>query len=562
MGGGNGKERWKEKSRAFDQKNGGVFGIHLSETLKYASVAVSIFNSEDGKSYIYGYIPIVVAKCALFLKENATETEGVFGVSGSAKRMKELQAIFDAPPKYGMDLQWSNYSVHDAAGVLRRFLNMMPEPVVPYDLYHSFRDCLTYPGQSLDDKIQHFRLLLLSVPPSSQCLLLYVLDFLLVFSRNSCVNLMTASNLAVLFQPGLVRPPEADLTNLGESTAQGIKALAEAEANGHKSSQEILKFLIEHQDHFLLGLGPPPKVSFSPASANATAVASQSSIPQPQLQQPALVLLITPVRFKHGTPIHISILPSFLARLPPSIHTLRITFVSLPLTMSFYYGQYSPKSSYFSLECLDNAVESDGAANLRITLEEQITVTFGDTKHLAFPHVSPSICTFRLSNNRSQAIFNPIARYSKLERRFVSISEWEGSTIPSTHLGTIVQLSLSPTQTLGINPCPIAQLPTEIISIIFESLLFDPNGRLIKGSLVSVRRLSAVCRLWKALSVPYLNEDVSVKERHARLKAYPNAGPLTWRKTSSQARRMLRACGWKQCGMKRRRRVCCMRLKA
>ena len=34
-----------------------------------------------------------------YLKENATEVEGTFRVSGSSKRMKDIQAIFDAPPK-------------------------------------------------------------------------------------------------------------------------------------------------------------------------------------------------------------------------------------------------------------------------------------------------------------------------------------------------------------------------------------------------------------------------------------------------------------------------------
>jgi GTPase-activating protein SAC7 len=73
-----------------------------------------------------GYVPIVVAKCGLFLKDNGTETEGVFRVSGSAKRMKELQTIFDSPPKYGKDLVWTTYSVHDAASVFRRYLCMIP----------------------------------------------------------------------------------------------------------------------------------------------------------------------------------------------------------------------------------------------------------------------------------------------------------------------------------------------------------------------------------------------------------------------------------------------------
>lgn len=44
-------------------------------------------------------IPVVVAKCGLYLKEHATEVEGAFRVSGSAKRMRELQAIFDTGPR-------------------------------------------------------------------------------------------------------------------------------------------------------------------------------------------------------------------------------------------------------------------------------------------------------------------------------------------------------------------------------------------------------------------------------------------------------------------------------
>lgn len=56
----------------------------------------------------------------------ATQTEGIFRVSGSNKRINELQAIFDQPPRYGKDFDWTGYSVHDAASVLRRYLNSLP----------------------------------------------------------------------------------------------------------------------------------------------------------------------------------------------------------------------------------------------------------------------------------------------------------------------------------------------------------------------------------------------------------------------------------------------------
>ena len=46
----------------------GIFGVPLHQSIRYANVAISLFNDE-GQSYIYGYVPIVVAKCGVFLKE-------------------------------------------------------------------------------------------------------------------------------------------------------------------------------------------------------------------------------------------------------------------------------------------------------------------------------------------------------------------------------------------------------------------------------------------------------------------------------------------------------------
>ncbi|KAH8918880.1 hypothetical protein BT69DRAFT_539079 [Atractiella rhizophila] len=247
----------------------------------------------------------------------------------------------------------------------------------------------------------------------------------------------------------------------------------------------------------------------------------------------ALAHLVTPVTLRHGSPIHLSILPSFISRLPPSIHTLRITFV---LPIRFWNLKYGPsKSSYFSLEGHKNEGEPDGAMILCIALEEKsIMVTFGDTKSLASVDLEgmslkPFTCTFHLAENRSQLIFQPVAVYSKDQQRFIPLSEWEEPTNPSA-VGTTIQLSLSPARTTSISLCTIAQLPPEILSLIFEVLSFDKYENPIKGLdkeyLVSFQRLSAVCQLWKAASVPYFNDYISMQERHARLKQYPHAGRL------------------------------------
>lgn len=49
----------------------GIFGVPLADSIRYANVAISLQN-ESGESFIYGYVPIVVAKCGVFLKEKGT----------------------------------------------------------------------------------------------------------------------------------------------------------------------------------------------------------------------------------------------------------------------------------------------------------------------------------------------------------------------------------------------------------------------------------------------------------------------------------------------------------
>jgi len=57
----------------------GIFGVPLRQSITYANVAISLVDPE-GKSYIYGYVPIVVAKCGVYLKEKGRSHECYTGV--------------------------------------------------------------------------------------------------------------------------------------------------------------------------------------------------------------------------------------------------------------------------------------------------------------------------------------------------------------------------------------------------------------------------------------------------------------------------------------------------
>ncbi|KAF8467309.1 hypothetical protein BDZ91DRAFT_141027 [Kalaharituber pfeilii] len=227
----------------------GIFGVPLRQSIEYANVAISLTDA-NGNSFIYGYVPIVVAKCGVFLKEKATDVEGIFRLSGSAKRIKDLQNIFNSPEKYGKGLDWTGYTVHDAANVLRRYLNQLPEPIIPLEFYDKFRAPLKLRAE---DAIKVYKRLISQLPPLNRQLLLYILDLLAVFASKSEQNLMTSQNLSAIFQPGLISHPSHDMS-----------------PEDYRISQDVLVFLIENQDHFLMGMrsGADDEMPVAPASAN------------------------------------------------------------------------------------------------------------------------------------------------------------------------------------------------------------------------------------------------------------------------------------------------------
>lgn len=248
---------FKKKTKKEEEKTeppSGIFGVPLATSIKYANVAISLTN-EKGESYTYGYVPIVIAKCGVFLKEKGTDVHGIFRLPGSSKRIKELQATFDSPDRYGKGLDWSGFTVHDAGSIFRRYINSLPEPVIPLEFYERYRDPIRdhqkeatgdpdAPADSTSPtKFEHsavisnYQKLITELPPLNRQLLLYLLDLLAVFSSKSEVNGMDSFNLSAVFQPGILSHPKHDLM-----------------PREYKLSQNVLVYLITNQDHFLVGM--------------------------------------------------------------------------------------------------------------------------------------------------------------------------------------------------------------------------------------------------------------------------------------------------------------------
>ena len=199
------------------------------------------------------------------------------------------------------------------------------------------------------ESVSKYKTLIASLPSSSKYLFSYVLDLLNVFARNSDTNLMPASNLAVVFQPGLIRSPSdaqelqkipgavaipgasaayagvdalspppsfPNMPSLSRSVSAGdggphSSALDQASGSqasylssnaGYlqkrqdelKNSQEILEFLISHQDQFVSLPTVTTPVAPLPVSAVPIPIASTSKQPEPAIARSVPRMLSPP----------------------------------------------------------------------------------------------------------------------------------------------------------------------------------------------------------------------------------------------------------------------------
>ena len=93
------------------------------------------------------------------------------------------------PPRFGENLDWSGYTVHDAASILLKFLNQLPEPVIPLEKYEAFQNPLK--EYFLDRKRttesinQEYKRQISLLPGASRQVLLYLLDLFAVIAFHS-----------------------------------------------------------------------------------------------------------------------------------------------------------------------------------------------------------------------------------------------------------------------------------------------------------------------------------------------------------------------------------------
>eukprot|EP00164_Ancoracysta_twista_P004282 GFYU01005766.1.p1 GENE.GFYU01005766.1~~GFYU01005766.1.p1 ORF type:complete len:782 (+),score=213.83 GFYU01005766.1:184-2529(+) len=145
--------------------------------------------------------PAVLVEMLEHIRTTGLKVEGLFRVPGDRTEIETIASEFDK----GVDVDLKKYDIHAVAGVLKKWVRELPKPLIPDDLYDEVIEI----QENEDDSEQHAQVqaLILKLPESHRAVVRVLVEFLREVAQNSDKNRMTTGNIATVFGPNLVHPP-------------------------------------------------------------------------------------------------------------------------------------------------------------------------------------------------------------------------------------------------------------------------------------------------------------------------------------------------------------------
>lgn len=155
-------------------------------------------------------VPNIVSSCLRHIENFGLHTLGIFRVSSSKKRVRQLREDFDSGKEIALG---EDCCPHDVATLLKEYFRDLPEPLLCRDLYQAFVHTQKIRNRRLQyEALQHLIQLL---PVPNRDTLWSLLNFLSLVAANSedhksklgefvPGNKMDSNNLATLFAPNIL----------------------------------------------------------------------------------------------------------------------------------------------------------------------------------------------------------------------------------------------------------------------------------------------------------------------------------------------------------------------
>ncbi|KAM7141921.1 unconventional myosin-IXb isoform 1-T1 [Molossus nigricans] len=148
-------------------------------------------------------VPIVLEKLLEHVEMHGLYTEGLYRKSGAANRTRELRQALQTDPS---TVKLENFPIHAITGVLKQWLRELPEPLMTFAQYGDFLRAVELPEKQ--EQLAAIYAVLEHLPEANHNSLERLIFHLVKVALLEDVNRMSASALAIIFAPCLLRCPD------------------------------------------------------------------------------------------------------------------------------------------------------------------------------------------------------------------------------------------------------------------------------------------------------------------------------------------------------------------
>ncbi|XP_061753014.1 oligophrenin-1-like [Nerophis ophidion] len=162
-----------------------------------------------------------VRKCINYVEEKGVTQEGLYRTVGSNIQVQKLlNAFFDPANSADVDLNSGDWDIKTIASAMKFYLRSLCEPLMTYDLHRDLT--LAAKSDSLDFRLSEIHSLTYKLPEKNREMLEMLIKHLVVVCSHSEENLMTPSNMAVIYGPTLMRAKEETVAAMLDIKFQNI----------------------------------------------------------------------------------------------------------------------------------------------------------------------------------------------------------------------------------------------------------------------------------------------------------------------------------------------------
>ncbi|KAJ3598010.1 hypothetical protein NHX12_001525 [Muraenolepis orangiensis] len=156
-------------------------------------------------------VPQVLVSCSEFLEQHGV-VDGIYRHSGVSSNIQKLRHEFDSEIVPGLTKEIYMQDIHCVASLCKLYFRELPNPLLTYQLYEKFADCM---GEMTDDeRMVKVHDVIQQLPPPHHRTLEYLIRHLSRLATRSGETNMHIKNLAIVWAPNLLRSKEIETAGL------------------------------------------------------------------------------------------------------------------------------------------------------------------------------------------------------------------------------------------------------------------------------------------------------------------------------------------------------------